>query len=74
MTTEKQLAVLQWIRNFIRVYSWPPSIRDVCDGFSWGSTSTAYYHLNALERDGLIVRGSQPRQIRLTAKGKEETI
>lgn len=72
--TNRQMQVLQWIRDYMRANGWSPSVREICEGFGWVSSSSGYLHLVSLERDGFLVRGAGYRQIRLTKKGKEATL
>ena len=52
----KQLAILEFLRQFIRNKDYPPSIRDIQLGCKISSTSVVDYNLKALERLGYIRR------------------
>lgn len=73
MTEKKHLEVLQWIRNYQRAYQWAPTIREVGKAFGWASASTAHKCLIEMEKEGWIERGKGNRQLKLTARGKEQT-
>lgn len=54
--TEK---VLEFIENFMENNSYPPTVRDMCQGLKISSTATIVYHLRKLEEQGKIVRDKQ---------------
>ncbi len=56
------------IFNFIRKYGenhgYPPSVREICQGVGFSSTSTVHLHLSSLEKAGYIRRDpTKPRAI-----------
>lgn len=54
--SEKQQAILDFVRTFLDENSYPPSIRDIQTGCGISSTSVVDYNLKALERLNLIRR------------------
>lgn len=54
MLTEKQQAVLDFIREKQQTEGIPPSVRDIQHNFAFKSTNAAFCHLRALARKGLI--------------------
>ena len=54
--SERQRAMLQFIREFIHRHGYPPSIRDIANAVSISSTSVVDYNLRVLERDGYLRR------------------
>lgn len=50
--------ILDAIERFQRDYGHSPSVRDIKEAVGLASTSAVFYHLMAMERDGLIVRCS----------------
>lgn len=54
MLTEKQQAVLDFIREQQQTAGIPPSVRDIQHNFGFTSTNAAFCHLRALARKGLI--------------------
>lgn len=54
--SDKQQAILEFLRKFIRDKDYPPSIRDIQLGCNISSTSVVDYNLKALERVGYIRR------------------
>lgn len=70
-TSEK---MLEFIENYIKEYSYPPSMREICDGMDLASTSTVSYHLEKLERAGLLTRQKlKNRAIDLASRVEVET-
>ncbi|MGI9860289.1 transcriptional repressor LexA [Moorella naiadis] len=55
LTPQLQM-VLNYIRHFIEVNGYPPSIRDICKATGLRSSSTAYNYLNKLQKKGYIRR------------------
>ena len=51
--------VLEYIEHFMEKNSYPPSVRELCEGLKISSTATIVYHLNKLEKQGKITRGKQ---------------
>lgn len=54
--TDRQLAMLEFIRDYFKQRGIPPSIRDIVAGCKISSTSVADYNLKHLERAGYIRR------------------
>lgn len=48
--TEKQKKILEYIENFIKLYGYPPSIRDICRDFEISSPRGVAKHLESLEK------------------------
>ena len=64
--SEKQQAILDYIRAFIRKNEYPPSIREIMTTLGISSTSVVNYNLNVLVREGYITRHKElARGIRL---------
>ena len=64
--TERQQAILEYIRRFLKENAYPPSIRDIMNALGISSTSVVNYNLNALVREGFIARNRElARGIRL---------
>ncbi len=64
--TDRQQTILAFIREFIDVKGYPPTIREIGLHFGIKSTNGVAYHLAALEKKGYIERGaSSARTIRL---------
>lgn len=53
--TPRQLAVLTWIKGFIRDHGMPPTVREIGSAFGIKSSS-AFYLLKELERKGAVKR------------------
>ena len=54
--TNRQQAVLDFIRDFSSKTRYPPTIREIDKSVGISSTSVVNYNLNVLEKQGLIVR------------------
>jgi len=64
--SERQQAILDYIRKFLRENEYPPSIREIMHTLGISSTSVVNYNLNALVREGCITRHKElARGIRL---------
>ena len=56
--TERQRAILDFIRSYIKEYGYPPSVREIAKGVGLYSSSTVHMHLRNLEEKGYLRRGS----------------
>lgn len=66
---DKEKLVLEYIKNYIKKNSYPPSIRDIRNGTGYKSTSTVSNYLDKLERKGYIQRrDSKTRAIEIVDK------
>ena len=62
--TPKQKEIFEYIKNYIRLQSFPPTVRDICRAVGLSSTSSVHAHLNSLEKKGYIRRDpAKPRTI-----------
>ncbi len=67
--SDRQLAILNFLKSEIRKKGYPPSIREICANVGPSSTSTVHSHLVALERLGYIRRDpSKNRSIEILDK------
>ena len=63
---ERRQRILDCIARTVQERGFPPSVREIADAVGLASTSAVHHHLIALERDGLIERGSNAsRALRL---------
>ncbi|HLA64998.1 MAG TPA: transcriptional repressor LexA [Candidatus Saccharimonadales bacterium] len=70
---ERRQKILECISQAVAERGYPPSVREIADQVGLASTSAVHHHLLALERDGLLERGSHSsRALRLTARGSAE--
>jgi repressor LexA len=66
---ERRQKIVDYIGRTVDERGYPPSVREIADAVGLASTSAVHHHLIALERDGLIERGSHSsRALRLTAR------
>jgi repressor LexA len=65
---ERRQRIIDFIARTVDERGYPPSVREIADGVGLASTSAVHHHLIALERDGLLERGTNSsRALRLTA-------
>ena len=71
--TDKQIAILEFIKSEISKKGYPPAVREICDAVSLRSTSTVHSHLNKLEKLGYIRKDpTKPRAIEVLDKARDE--
>lgn len=62
--SKRQLDILDFIKNEVRVKGYPPSVREIGEAVGLASSSTVHGHLARLESKGLIRRDpTKPRAI-----------
>ena len=67
--SERQRKILEFIKNFSLDNGYPPTIREIGEATDISSTSVVNYNLNALQKEGHIVRDrTVSRGIRLTER------
>lgn len=67
---ERRQRILDCIARRVEERGYPPSVREIADAVGLASTSAVHHHLIALERDGLLERGTHSsRALRLTPLG-----
>ena len=70
---ERKQKILECIARTVAERGYPPSVREIADAVGLASTSAVHHHLTALEREGLLERGSHSsRALRLTGRGEAE--
>ena len=66
MLTTRQKQILEYIRECVHKFGYPPSVREICKEVGLSSTSTVHGYLNRLEEQGFIRRDpSKNRTIEL---------
>ncbi|MFN2484460.1 MAG: transcriptional repressor LexA [Candidatus Limnocylindria bacterium] len=66
---ERRRRILEYIGRAVAERGYPPSVREIADGVGLASPSAVHHHLIALEREGLLERGSNSsRALRLTGR------
>lgn len=64
--SEKQLQILDYIKDEILLKGYPPTVREICEKVGLRSTSSVHSHLNTLEENGYIRRNpTKPRAIEI---------
>jgi repressor LexA len=70
---ERKQKIIECIARTVADRGYPPSVREIADAVGLASTSAVHHHLTALEREGLLERGSHSsRALHLTARGEAE--
>jgi len=70
---ERKQKILECIAHAVADRGYPPSVREIADSVGLASTSAVHHHLLALEREGLLERGTHSsRALRLTGRGQRE--
>jgi len=65
--TEKQMRVLEYVKEQIKKNGYAPSVREICQALGLKSTSTVHGYLSRLQKKGLIQKAAlKPRTIRIT--------
>lgn len=71
--SNKQVAILEFIKEQIALKGYPPSVREMCIAVGLKSTSTVHSHMNKLEKLGYIRRDpTKPRAIEVLDSNKYE--
>lgn len=71
--TQRQALVFEYIEDFCKKNNFPPTVREICDGLMIPSTSTVYYYLQTLEKEGYILKNDgKMRAIEVTYHHNEE--
>ena len=60
--SDKQVKILQYIKDELTLRGYPPSIREICKAVGLSSTSSVHAHLNTLEEKGYIKKGTNKRR------------
>jgi repressor LexA len=60
--SDKQVTILQYIKDELTLRGYPPSIREICKAVGLNSTSSVHAHLNTLEEKGYIKKGTNKRR------------
>jgi len=70
---ERKQKILECIARAVSERGYPPSVREIAESVGLASPSAVHHHLTALEREGLLERGSHSsRALRLTPRGEAE--
>ena len=70
---ERRRKILESIARIVAERGYPPSVREIAEAVGLASPSAVHHHLTALERDGMIERGSHSsRALRLTVRAEAE--
>jgi len=66
---ERRQRILDCIASTVEERGYPPSVREIANAVGLASTSAVHHHLLALQRDGLIERGTHAsRALRLISR------
>ena len=65
--SDRQQAILSFIKSEILTRGYPPAVREICEAVGLKSTASVHAHLESLEKRGYIRRDpSKPRAIEVT--------
>ena len=71
--TEKQMKVLEYVKEQIKKNGYAPSVREICQALGLKSTSTVHGYLARLQKKGLIQKAAlKPRTIRIMDEETKE--
>lgn len=71
--SQRQLAILDFIKTEVRSKGYPPSVREIGEAVGLASSSTVHGHLDRLEKKGLIRRDpTKPRAIEILTDGSSK--
>ncbi|MFD1955979.1 LexA family protein [Paenibacillus thailandensis] len=72
----QQKKLLDFLKEHLKSKGYPPSIREICIGTGYRSTSTVHRILDKLEEQGYIQRNpKEPRSLTVTGhKSREEEL
>jgi repressor LexA len=71
--TDRQRQILDFLREYVDVHGYPPTVREIGEAVGLASPSTVHAHLANLERAGLLKRDpTKPRAIELRREPKAE--
>ena len=68
--TRKQQEIYDYIAEYIAQHSYPPSVREICDGVGLRSPSTVHFHLQNMEEKGFLVKDGKARALTLAQTGE----
>ena len=69
MLSERQRAILSFVRDFINKKGYPPAVREIGEAVGLSSSASVHNHLRRLQEIGFIVRDSaKPRALELTSE------
>ena len=70
--TKSMTKIYNFIKQYSDNYGYPPSVREICEGVGFSSTSTVHLHLSSLEKAGYIRRHpTRPRAIEILDRHKD---
>lgn len=73
--SNRQQAILEFIKNEVREKGYPPSVREIGEAVGLASSSTVHGHLDRLEKKGLIRRDpTKPRAIEILDDDNENEL
>jgi len=73
--SNRQQAILEFIRSEVREKGYPPSVREIGEAVGLASSSTVHGHLDRLEKKGFIRRDpTKPRAIELLGDDDEREL
>lgn len=71
MLSERQQAILNYIRQYLQAKGYPPSVREIGEAVGLSSSASVHNHLQKLEEWGLLIR--DPAKSRSIGIAQDET-
>lgn len=72
LLSERQLAVLQFVREFIGKKGYPPAVREIGQAVGLSSSASVHNHLKTLQKFGFLQRdAAKPRALELLNENDE---
>ena len=72
--TRKQQEIYDFIAAFITEHSYPPSVREICDGVGLRSPSTVHFHLQNMEEKGFLAKDGKARALTLAQTAEKAAV
>lgn len=72
--TRKQQEIYDYIAAFIAEHSYPPSVREICDGVGLRSPSTVHFHLQNMEEKGFLAKDGKARALTLAQTAEKAAV
>ena len=72
--TRKQQEIFDYIASFIAEHSYPPSVREICDGVGLRSPSTVHFHLQNMEEKGFLAKDGKARALTLAQTAEKAAV
>lgn len=72
--TRKQQEIYDYIAEYIAQHSYPPSVREICDGVGLRSPSTVHFHLQNMGEKGFLTKDGKARALTLAQTEEKSAV